>query len=172
MNKLKFLLILLCIGCSGARVAYDYDSNTNFKEYKSFKFFEDTGKGFNDLDIKRLTSEISRQLTLKNIKPSDTPDMFINFFSEKRPAEKDNFLGIGIGTGSGIFDIGVSGDIPLGSREIRQTITIDFVDAETNSLIWQGTVSTNIKEPLTPSQKEVYFSKVLNKAFNKYPPNK
>lgn len=169
MRKLNILFLLLLIGCSSSKVFYDYDKETNFTSYKSFNFFDDAGEGLNQLDIKRIKERITKQLEAKGVHYAEKPDIFINFFSKKRESENRNTIGIGIGGGRNI-GFGISGGIPISEKKIVQSLTIDFVEASNNQLIWQGVIESEFNENYSPYQKEEYYTKTITKVLNKYPP--
>ncbi|WGH75402.1 DUF4136 domain-containing protein [Tenacibaculum tangerinum] len=164
------LLLLLCIGCSSSKVVYDYDSTTDFSEYKTFNFFEDVGKGLTALDVKRVTHEVKLALEAKGMQLSETPAMYVNIFAEERESLNRNTIGVGIGSGGANVGFGISGGIPIESRKINQQLTIDFVESKNNQLIWQGIATADLREKITPEQKIVYYQKIIEKVLDKYPP--
>ena len=130
MKHLKYLLLIVIMSCSSTKVVYDYDSRTNFDTYKTFNFFEDAGKGLNELDVKRVTNELTIGLQQKGMKLSETPDVYINILSKQSEAVNRNTIGLGIG-GGGNVGFGISGGIPIGSKKVNQQLTIDFVASKT-----------------------------------------
>ncbi|MGB1041944.1 MAG: DUF4136 domain-containing protein [Tenacibaculum sp.] len=171
MKHLKYLFLLLLIGCSSTKVTYDYDNQINFKTYKTFNFFEDVGKGLSALDVKRVTSELAKILEQKEMRFSENPDILINIMVKESKVARRNTIGVGIG-GGGNIGIGISGGIPIGSRKINQELVVDFVEREDNQLIWQGIANSEHKESMKPKEKEVYYQNILAKIFKAYPPKK
>jgi hypothetical protein len=171
MKKLKYLLLILIVGCSSTKVVYDYDSKTNFDTYRTFNFFEDAGKGLNELDVKRITNELINRLQQKGMKLSDVPDIYINILSKESEVINRNTIGLGIG-GGGSVGFGISGGIPIGSKKINQQLTIDFVESKKNELIWQGIADSEIKERTTPQERILHYKKVIEKMLASYPPEK
>ena len=171
MKYCKLLIILILVSCGSIDISSDYDSQTNFNAYKRFHFFEDAGKGLNELDVKRIHKSLTEGLQSIGLEKKDSPDFYINIVSEERVSEQRNTIGVGIGGGRNV-GFGISGGIPIGGRKIHQQIVIDFVDAKSNQLIWQGVVSSEIKEKLTPKEKEIHYKKVVQKILEKYPPKK
>ena len=127
MKKLKYIIVLLCFGCSSPKVVYDYDVKTNFSQYRTYHFFDDVGDGVNELDVKRFVSSIEYQLDSIGLKKSEKPDIYINIMSEKSELSNGNNVGIGIGSGGRNIGIGISTGITLEGRKINERITIDFV---------------------------------------------
>ncbi len=171
MKQLKYFLLLLLLGCSSTKVIYDYDSKTNFKVFKTFNFFDDAGKGLNELDIKRITNELKNGLQKKGMKLSDTPDVYINIISEQAESVNRNTIGVGIG-GGGNVGFGISGGIPIGAKKINQQLTIDFVDSTNDNLLWQGIANSKIKVNIGQEERLVHYKKVITEMLMNYPPNK
>ncbi|MBA6155615.1 DUF4136 domain-containing protein [Tenacibaculum sp. S7007] len=171
MKYLKILFLFVLMSCSSTKVVYDYDSKMDFTTYKTFNYFEDVGKGLNELDVKRITNELSEGLQQKGMRLSDTPDFYINIVAKDREAIRRNTIGVGIG-GGGNVGFGISGGIPIGSRKINQEITVDFVESKTNNLIWNGIANSEIKERTTPEERLAHYKKVIIEILKGFPPNK
>ncbi|CAL2084758.1 DUF4136 domain-containing protein [Tenacibaculum sp. 190524A02b] len=172
MKKIAlFLILIITAGCSSSRVTYDYDNKTNFSKQQTFGFFDDVGEGLNEFDIKRIRTVIADELRLKGMGLSENPDFYINFFSKQTEDVNRSTIGVGIG-GGGNVGFGISGGIPIDNRRIIQTLTIDFVKANTDDLFWQGISEHRINEQTTPYKRLNYYRSVINKIFSNYPPNK
>lgn len=50
------------MSCAISKIIIDYDVEIDFSNFKSYAFFEDLGKGLNELDIKRVTDVLNSQL--------------------------------------------------------------------------------------------------------------
>lgn len=172
LKNLKYCIILLfLVGCSSSKVVYDYDTKTDFSKYKTYHFFEDAGDGLNELDIKRFTNSIDYVLDSLQLKKSETPSFFINVISEKSDVEQDDF-GIGIGGGGRNVGIGISTGISFGGKKINELITIDFVDAQSNKLFWQGVLNVKVREKIKPKDRVVLVERIVKKILSNYPPKK
>lgn len=172
MKSLKLLIVVfLLVGCGSNKIVYDYDSKTNFSEFKTFNFYDDAGAGMNELDVKRAQTIIESELINKGFKKSESPSFLINFESQKMDLGENNSVGVGIGGGRNV-GFGISAGIPIGSKKVNEEFTIEFVDAKTNELFWQGVSIKKIKEKIKPQEREVYLKEVVRKTFEKYPPSK
>lgn len=172
MKHIKYLFLLLLVSCSTTKVVYDYDSEINFKAYKTFNFFEDAGEGLNELDVKRIKSELQNGLELKEMVLSEKPDLFINIVAKESKSLNRNTIGVGIGSGGGNVGVGISGGIPIGSKKINQELFIDFVESKKNELVWQGIANSEIKEKMSPENKNTYYKKIIVEILSGYPPKK
>lgn len=171
--KLFSILILsiLFISC-GATVAVDYDRQVDFSTYNSYNYFPNIDSGLNDLDNDRIIKITDSLLQQRGFVKSETPQLYINFFARESVSNSRNTIGIGIGGGGGNMGVGVSGGIPIGGRVVNQQLTIDFIDAEKDDLVWQAIAEGEMKERATPQQKEAYYFSIIEKMFSKYPPGK
>lgn len=171
MRQLKYLFIIFIVGCSSTKVLYDYDSKTDFTAYKTFNFFEDAGEGLNELDVKRITNELTNGLQQKGMQMSEAPDMYINIISKEGKNIDRSTIGIGMGGGRNV-GFGISGGIPIGSKKINQRLIIDFVKSENDELLWQGIANETIKEKTTPEERLMHYKNVVEKILTNYPPKK
>ena len=172
MKSMRYFFLCLLVSCSSAKVISDYDSQTDFSAYKTYAFFEDTGNGLNELDIRRLQNAIKSQLALQGFKEVENPDVFINFISKKEEVQNKNTIGVGIGGGGGNVGFGVSGGIPIGGKRIIEEITIELVAAKTDHLIWQGVLASRLKSKTTPEKRNILLKEVAQKILMTYPPKK
>ena len=172
MKYLKVLLLFLIVACSSPKIVYDYDTQENFDQYKTFKFFEDAGNGLTDFDITRIKTAIENQLSKQGIKQDSVPDFFINFSTKERKENSRNTVGVGIGGGGGNVGFGISGGIPIGGKRINQQLTIDFVSAEEDQLFWQSISESLLKEKTKPEERTKHYQTLITKVFSTYPPKK
>lgn len=172
---MKFYSIIFCalllVSC-GASVAVDYDKKIDFSTYNSYDFYSSIDSGLSELDDKRIMQITDSLLQIKGMVRSDVPQLYINFFASENISASRNTLGIGIGSSGGNVGIGVSGGIPIGGRVVNQQLTLDFIDAQKDDLVWQAVAEGEMKERATPQQKEEYYISVLEKILKKYPPRK
>ncbi len=168
-RNLKFVLIFLCFGCGSAKVIYDYDPKSNFDEYKTYLFFSDAGDGLSRLDVKRFKRAITSELDTLGIKTADVPDFYVNVIVEKTEVNQ-NSVGFDFIGGGRNYGIGMSTGTTVGSKRVGEKITIDFVDAKTNALFWQGSILAIVRERLKPPERVAYVQKIIDKILSGYPP--
>ena len=165
-----FLLVFVSLSCTTTKATFDYDKQANFTAYKTYNYYADATTGLSDLDIKRLYHQLDSLLVIKGFQKAETPDILINIIANAYVAPTNNTVGVGVGgTGRNVGG-GISIGLPIGSPTINQQITIDFVDAQKDALVWQAIVNGHFKENATPQTKEAYFKKVAEKALAGYPP--
>lgn len=174
-NAMKLLTIfavtVLLVSC-GATVAVDYNEQTDFSKYNTYNYFPTIDSGLSELDNGRIMQITDSLLQQRGFVKSETPQLFINFYARERVSRSRNTIGIGIGGGGGNVGVGVSGGIPIGGNVLNQQLTMDFIDAEKDELVWQAVAEGEMKERATPQQKEAYYVSVLQKILKNYPPKK
>ncbi|WP_218598424.1 DUF4136 domain-containing protein [Polaribacter sp. NJDZ03] len=169
MKKAQYFILLLLMSCSTSKVITDYDENTNFKEYKTYAFFDDIGAGLNEFDVDRAADALFEEMEEKGFKEVEVPDFYINFKSKTSAPKVTNTIAIGLGSGGRNGGLAVSGGIPIGGKKLDEEIMVEFVDAKTNELFWEGILISTIKEKRTPEKRVLYFKEVLHKILDSYP---
>lgn len=168
MKNIKFILLLFLTGCSASKVITDYDSKVDFSKFKTFDFYEDNGENLNEFDVKRITNNIQEGLLESSLLQNDTPDFYIYFDTKTIENQNNNTLGIGIGNRG----IGISGGIPIGGKKLNEKLIIKFIDATTNDLFWEGSLSRTIQENRTPEKRELHLKGVVQGILKEFPPKK
>lgn len=173
---MKYFLVLLVavftISCGSTRVDYDYDEQVDFTNYKTYDFLPDLQTGLSQLDANRLIEAIDLVMQEKGFVKSETPDMLINIVSDQYRENSQNSVGVGVGGGSYGGGVSIGAGIPLGGSKDHQTITIDIVDRAKDILVWQAVSDSNISLNTNPQDRVSYFTKVSQKIFAKFPPQK
>lgn len=170
-KSFKFLVLLLLITSCGAIVNYDYDKNANFSEYKTYNYFTDMKSGLNQLDENRLKAAINMQLKSMGFTKSESPNFNIDIQTGEITNNSNSSVGVGLGgTGRNVGG-GVSIGIPVGGNRPILEVKIEFVDDNKSGVFWEAITSvSNIGN--TPEKREESFVKLVNKVFEKYPPQK
>ncbi len=161
---------MLLVSC-GATVALDYEEQTDWTQYRSYQFYPNIDSGLSELDNKRIAHAVDSVFGPRYTR-SQNPQFLINFHAKEALSNSRNTIGIGLGGGGGNVGVGGSVGIPIGGPSIEQQITIDFIDAEKDQLIWQAVVDCRLKEKATPEQRDMHYLKAVEKALNKFPPKK
>ncbi len=168
LRNLKYMLILLCFGCA-SKVVYDYDTKTNFSKYKTYNYFDDVGDSLSRFDVKRFTRAIDTHLDSIGIKKSETPSFFINVIAERWDLQPTNTVfGVGVG-GRNVGGV-ISTSVNFGAKKVNEKIVIDFVDADTNTIFWQGILSRTVKEKMKTKDRVWHIQKVVEQVLSNYPP--
>lgn len=170
-GTLLFFMVFILASC-GAVVGVDYDEEIDFSQYTTYNFYPDIDSGLSEFDNKRIIRFTDSLLQERGFVRSENPQLLINFYASEVLRESRNAIGIGVGGGGRNGGIGVSGGIPIGGRVINQQLTLDFIDAANDALVWQAVAEDELKEKTTPQQKDAYYWSLLTKILKKYPPKK
>lgn len=172
MKKICYLVILLfTTACSGIKTYVDYDEKTDFEQYTSYSFYKDIDSGLDSLDQKRFMTALKGVMKENNFRftPED-PDFKINFYSAAYKEDNAQNIGISIGTIGSRVGGNVASGIPIGGQRRFLSITVEFVNAESDILFWQGVAEGKFQRGLPPKKRRVFFQKTLQKLLQNYPP--
>jgi len=80
MRYTLFLISFLFISCGSVRVAYDYDSDSDFSSYKTYAFSKEQIENLeiSDIDKKRILSSVENYLNSKGYNFSKNPDLIVS----------------------------------------------------------------------------------------------
>ena len=170
--KLLFLLCLVILtSCSSVKVVSDYDTKVDFTSYKTFAFYK---KGIDkasvsDLDKKRIMRAVEAELVAKGFSKSANPDILVSIFTKSREQVNvsDNNIGIGWGWGYNPWFYGRT-NINI-NQYTEGTLFIDFIDKNTNELIWQG-IGSGAMKMSNIEKKEERINEFVYKIISTYPP--
>lgn len=157
-------------GCNSIKTYTDYEVTTTFKDYSSFGFYEEMDTGFNELDEKRVASLLTKTMEEMDLKSGREIDFRINFYAETHEDIQRHNMHIGIGAIGGNVAGNIGSGIPLDSHRKIISLTVEFVDAQTDRLFWQGIVEAKWKPNLTPEERLKFFEKLITKLLKDYPP--
>lgn len=150
MNSLKkiggFLVVaVLLSACTSLRVASDFDKDVDFKNYKTYNFYE---KGLeklevNGLDKKRIMAAVDTEMQAKGFTKTANPDLFVNLVVMKRERTDVYDNGFyspwgwrgGWGWGWGPY---WGGGMRSFDRYQEGLFIIDFLDPKTKMHVWHG----------------------------------
>lgn len=170
MKHLSLLLIglLLTVGCTSIRVFSDYDKTVNFNAYTTYAFFKPGIEEveISDLDKRRILKAIEAQMDGKKLTLSKTPDLLINIAvkaTDRVIVNSNN--GWGYWGWSPWFFGNNNNTI---TTQTRGELFIDFIDAKTKMLVWQGKGYGGISEYDTKRDEKIqtFVSEILKN----YPP--
>ncbi len=163
---LPVLLVFLVASCSTVQVATDYDTQKDFKQYKTFAFYK---KGIDkaeisDLDKKRILRAIDAELTARGMTKSTNPDVLVNIFakSRKRVNVYDNsYYGWRPWYYGPNFNTHVS-------KYIEGTLFVDLIDAKAKDLVWQG-IGSGALVTSSVKRKDKRIKEFVARIMSKYP---
>lgn len=177
------LIVFLISSLSFGQVSYDLDKTLDFTKFKTFTFKgweKDSDQQLNDLDKKRITDAFAHELEIRGFtKDDNSPDVAITLYivveEKSSTTAYTNYnggmgygMGAGAGWGMGYGGAGMGSSTTSYSTNDYQvgTIVIDFYDASTKKLAWQGTMKATIKKP---KKRDKSIPRSVAKLMLKYP---
>ncbi len=165
------LLLLVFASCTSVRVATDYDRKANFNNYNSFAFYKpgiDDAK-ISDLDKKRILRAIDANLQSKGMTKSESPTMLVSIFTKERERVDVYNNNFGWGWGWNPWWGGGFGGSSV-STSVEGSLFIDFIDAKTNELVWQGIGSSQLYTGSDIDRREERIREIVSEILAEYPP--
>lgn len=175
MKKILLLLMVIAatVGCQTVRVSQDYAIGTDFTKYQTFAYLK---KGvdeaqISELDKKRILRAIDNEMAAKGFVKSENPDLLVSIFTDSQErVDVYNNMGWG-GFGWGGFGWGGFGwGMPMNNvnSTIEGVLYIDFIDANTKELVWQGEGRAPLKTK--PEEKVERINEIVREIMMQYPP--
>ena len=109
-------------------------------------------------------------MQLQGFVHSETPDFFINIYSNEFQEAQRSTVGVGVGGSGSNVGGGVSVGIPIGQANISRHMVFEFVDENGIGLFWQAISESSYNPNSTPEKREAHLKAIIEKVFKKYPP--
>jgi hypothetical protein len=173
--------IAIMAGCSsGYDIKYDYDMDSNFSAFHTYKWMPRTvtnangsvavAQQNNTLLEKRIHSAVDAQLAAKGFTPTeDNPDVFVVYYVGLK--DKIDVTDWGYTYAGSYWGGGMGRNVDV-YQYTEGTLIVDLVNASTKQLAWRGS-ATGVVEPGSPPEKvEARLNDVAARIFQNYPPKK
>jgi len=178
-----FAIVLLLFGGSstfGQDVRYNFDKNTDFSKYKTYKWvpLKDAAQ-VNDLVDKQIKDSLDAQLAQKGLTKvdGDNADLFIGYQAGVGQEKQFTSYSSDWGYGGGWYRGGWYGGAGGMSTTSGQTSTIyvgqlavDMYDSASHTLVWRGLASKTIDAKAKPDKQQKNLDKAVAKLMKNYPP--
>ncbi len=165
-------LFFIIASCNTPKAIYDYDQSVQFGGIDTYQIYPDLVSKLSHLDEQRLLSILSTQMTTKGFTTAEQPEIYVNFYTSEYQTPPKSNLGIGVGGGGGNLGVGVSGGFPIGGDETYLRLSLDFIDARKDSLIWQAIVESSFNKNASPQDRVAQLKAMVDTALKGYPPKK
>jgi hypothetical protein len=163
-------------GCSSLTVNYDYDTNVDWAQQKTWAWLGSQGgvaSASPDLDSglldQRIRSSVEWEMEQRGLTPSDDPDVFVIYHigSEEKLQVTDwgyRYSDYYWGYGGRQIDV---------YQYTEGMLVIDIVDAGTKNLVWRGIGQKVIdRTQRSPEEVQERIDGIVNKIMASYPPEK
>lgn len=172
------LLLAVASTAFGQDVRYNFDKDTDFSKFKTYKWVVLKGASpVDDLTDKQIKDAIDAQLATKGLSKVDSDDanLFVGYQTavgtEKQFTSFDSGWGYGPGWyGRGWY--GGGGGMTTGqtSTIYNGQIAVDMYNSASHTLVWRGVVSKTLDPKAKPEKRQKNLTKALTKLFKNYPP--
>lgn len=174
----KFLIIPVLfafVACSTVKVAYDYDKQVDFSNYKTYAISEETLKmdNVNQLNRDRLISAVEAAMATKGFTKSDDADVILDIRikgEEIQTATATNTGGYGYGYGRWGYGGGMSTTTINYDKYVEGTLFVTLIDKATDKIAWQGTGTKTLEEDASAEKREKNIDYAVQQIFTNYPP--
>ena len=167
--SITLLTVFVFASCATVNVKTDYDSSTDFSQFKTFAFYKkgiDKAK-ISDLDKRRILHAIESELKAKGMTVSNHPDVLISIFTKSKKQinvyNNNQYwhpMYYGAYWGSHV------------SRYTEGTLLIDIIDVNGKKLLWQGVGKGALSTSKKVEKKEARIREFVAEIMAKYPPAK
>jgi len=175
------VLLLSAFVASGQDVRYNFDKNTDFSKFKTYKWvtLKDATKP-NDLIDKQIITEVDQQLATKGLSKTeaDSADLYVAYQAavgqEKQFTSFSSDWGYGGGWYRGGWYGGGGTTTTSGQTSTIYTgqLGLDMYDSANHDLVWRGVVSKTLDPKAKPDKQEKNLKKSVAKLLKNYPPQK
>ncbi len=188
MKKLVLLssllaLLLVTSRAGGQDVRYNFDRQTDFSKYKTYKWVEIKGaEKVSDLADKQIKGSVDAELARKGLTKVENgnADLYIAYqpalSKEKEFTSYSTGWGYGPGWGGwyggGWYGGGTAMTTGQTSTIYIGQLAIDMYDAGKQSLVWRGVVSKTLDPKAKPEKQQKNLDKAIAKLLKNYPPDK
>jgi hypothetical protein len=181
MKKLSLFsigLLLFLLGTAfGQDVRYNFDKDTDFSKYKTYRWvsIKDAQK-LDDITDRQVKDAIDAELAKKGLSKVDTEnaDLYVGYQTaigtEKQFTSYNTDWGYGPGWGGGWYGGGTGMTTGQTSTIYVGTLALDMYDASKKELVWRGMATKTLDPKAKPEKREKNLNKAVAKLLKKYPP--
>lgn len=184
MRKLSLFvvafLLLMTASALSQDVRYNFDKNTDFSKFKTYKWV--TLKDASPVDSitdKQIKDAIDTELAKKGLTKvdGDNADLYIGYQTAVGQEKEFTAYNSSWGYGGGWYRGGWYGGYPGTAITTTQTSTIyngqlalDMYDSANHDLVWRGVASKTLDPKAKPEKRQKNLAKAAKKLLKDYPP--
>jgi len=173
-------LLLATTTALGQDVRYNFDKNTDFSKFKTYKWvtLKDAPK-LDGLLEKQIIAAVDTELTTKGLTKvdDDSANLYVGYQAGVGQEKQFTSFSSDWGYGGGWYRGGWYGGAGGMSTTTGQTSTIyvgqlalDLYDSANRDLVWRGLASKTINLKAKPDKQEKNLGKAVAKLLKNYPP--
>ena len=179
---LSLIIVLAASIAAGQDVRYNFDRNTDFSKFKTYKWviLKNAAK-LDDLLDNQIKAAVDAELARKGLTKveDDSANLYIGYQAAVGQEKEFTSYSSDWGYGGGWYRGGWYGPMGGMSTTTGQTSTIykgqlavDMYDSANHSLIWRGLGSKTIDPKAKPDKQQKNLQKAVAKILKNYPPKK
>ncbi len=178
--QLGFVFAVVLASCaSGPKIETDFDHTVDFKQYKTFGYFQPMSiesRDYSSLIGQHFRAAITREMALRGYVESDNPDLLINVSAvvkDKTRVTQTANMDPYYGYRRGYYDPwrGYGYGTQTHVRTYTEgTVNIDLVDPKLKRMIWEGVAIGTITEKKRKNSRQA-ISDGVALVFEQYPFN-
>lgn len=163
----------------GQDVRYNFDRNTDFSRFKTYKWvaLRDAAKP-DDLTDKQIKDTLDTELSQKGLSKvdSDQADLFVGYQAaigtEKQFTSFNSDWGYGGGWNRGGWYGRPGGGMTTGQTSTIYVgqLAVDMYDSANHDLVWRGVASKTLDTKAKPDKQQKNLNKAVAKLMKNYPP--
>jgi len=167
---------LALAACSSVSVKQDWDPTARFDGLKTWEWESSTPvvTGNTRLDDPllhgRIQSALEKSLAAKGYsKPtSGNPDFYVAYHVALQQKLDARTIYTGYGPYRGWYGVGGAQTV-VESYDVG-TLLVDFINPQTNNVIWRGTAQSRIQELKNPEERQARIQDAVDRLLKQFPP--
>ena len=182
MHIIYIIVLALSLSACTSMVNVDYDHDTNFNSYKTYKVTTTPVRVAEDTRInspfmqQRVVSELNKTLKIKGFENKSKNQSFdVQYHLDIKQGfetQDSGIVSLGIGSYSHHSSVGFGFTIPVGETSSIDllVLTIDMVSSKSKELIWRGSLGYHLYEGATPETYTMLIKNLVTEILKEYPP--
>ncbi len=172
-----FVFLLFALGASDAAaqdVTYNFDRDTDFAHFKSYKWVSiKNAQQVDDLTARQITAALDAELAKRGLgkTEADNADLYIGYQTAIGEQKQWNAYSTGWGAGPGWGGGTGMGTATSSTIRVGQ-FDLDMYDSANKRLVWRGTVTKTLDPIAKPDKRQKNLQKAVAKMLKNYPPKK
>jgi hypothetical protein len=170
------LLGLLALPLAAQKIGHNFDQDTDFSKFKSYKWVEiKTPQQVDQITAGQISAALDKAMAAKGLQKtdSDSADLYVGYqvgLQNEQQLTTFNNGGWGYGPrwGGGMGGMATT----TTSTITTGVLTVDMYEAAAKKLVWRGTASDTVDGKNSPEKRVKKLDKAAEKLMKNYPPKK
>jgi Domain of unknown function (DUF4136) len=150
-------------------VTSNYDQNTNFSVYHTYKWVQIPGSlNVESILSRQLTQAVDANLAMKGFTRVDTDnaDLYVGFQVATKEQQQLDYYGSGGIRWGGGFGTATTSTLTVGS------FSLDMYDPKAKEMVWRGVATKTIDEKASAEKRQNNIRNGVNKLLKNFPPKR